>query len=105
MRIVLNTFGSFGDIHPYMAIGLELQARGHEAVIATMELYREKIESVGLAFAPVRPKLSPPREQDQDLINKILIVMQTCLRRWRGPTYSSRIRWLQLDHWWDARLA
>jgi rhamnosyltransferase subunit B len=72
MRIVLNTFGSFGDIHPYMAIGLELQARGHEAVIATMELYREKIESVGLAFAPVRPKLSPPREQDQDLINKIL---------------------------------
>jgi len=23
-RIVISTFGSFGDIHPYMAIGLEL---------------------------------------------------------------------------------
>ena len=28
MRIILNTFGSFGDIHPYMAIALELQRRG-----------------------------------------------------------------------------
>jgi hypothetical protein len=23
MRIVLNTFGSFGDIHPYMALAME----------------------------------------------------------------------------------
>jgi UDP:flavonoid glycosyltransferase YjiC (YdhE family) len=55
-----------------MAIGLELRARGHDVVIATMELYREKIESVGLEIASVRPKLSPPREQDEELINKIL---------------------------------
>jgi len=55
-----------------MAIGLELKARGHQVVIATMELYREKIESVGLEIAPVRPRLSPPREQDEELINKIL---------------------------------
>jgi UDP:flavonoid glycosyltransferase YjiC (YdhE family) len=72
MRIVLSTFGSFGDLHPYMAIGLELRARGHHVVIATMELYREKIESVGLTIAPVRPKLSPPREQDQELLDQIL---------------------------------
>jgi len=72
MRIVLSTFGSFGDLHPYIAIGLELRARGHEVVIATMELYREKIEKVGLAIAPVRPKLSPPQDQDRELINKIL---------------------------------
>src|SRR5262247_1259445 len=72
MRIVLSTFGSFGDVHPYMAIGLELKARGHQVVIATMELYREKIEGVGLEIAPVRPKLSPPREQDEELLNKIL---------------------------------
>ena len=49
--IILNTFGSFGDLHPYMAIALELQRRGHTPVIATMEGYREKIEDAGL---PVR---------------------------------------------------
>lgn len=72
MRIVLNTFGSFGDIHPYMAIAMELQARGHAPVIATMEIYREKIEGAGLEFFPVRPKIPQPKEQDPGLIEKIM---------------------------------
>ena len=72
MRIVLNTFGSFGDIHPYMAIALELQSRGHEPVIATMGTYREKIEGAGLEFFPVRPDFPEPKSQDSDLIEKIM---------------------------------
>ncbi len=72
MRIILNTFGSFGDIHPYMAMAMELQRRGHTPVIATMESYREKIEGAGLEFAPVRPDIPPPKEQDSQLIEKIM---------------------------------
>ena len=72
MRIVLNTFGSFGDVHPYMAIALALQSRGHETVIATMESYREKVERVGLGFSPVRPNFPAPIEQDDDLLDKIM---------------------------------
>jgi rhamnosyltransferase subunit B len=71
-RIILNTFGSFGDIHPYMSIALELQVRRHEPVIATMEYYREKIQNAGLTFIPVRPNIPQPKEQDQELIRKIL---------------------------------
>lgn len=72
MRIVLNTFGSFGDIHPYMAIAMELQARGHTPVIATSEVYREKIESAGLESVPVRPKLPQPGNQAAELVDKIM---------------------------------
>ena len=72
MRVVLNTFGSFGDIHPYMAIAMELQGRGHTPVIATMEIYREKIEGAGLEFFPVRPNIPQPKEQDPELIEKIM---------------------------------
>lgn len=72
MRIVLNTFGSFGDIHPYMAIAMELQSRGHTPVVATMEIYREKIEGAGLEFFPVRPNIPQPKEQDAELIGKIM---------------------------------
>jgi len=71
-RIVLNTWGSFGDIHPYMAVALELRARGHRPVIATMEVYRERIEAAGLEFAPVRPNIPQPKEQDEELIEKIM---------------------------------
>lgn len=54
-RIVLATFGSFGDLHPYMAIALELQARGHQPVIATTDRYRDKVTAAGIDFHPVRP--------------------------------------------------
>ena len=72
MRIVLNTFGSFGDIHPYMAIAMELQRRGHVPVIATSDVYREKIEGAGLQSVPVRPNLPQPGDQAADLIDKIM---------------------------------
>ena len=54
-RIVLNTFGSLGDLHPYLAIAIELRRRGHQPVIATSEVYRRKILAEDVGFAPVRP--------------------------------------------------
>jgi rhamnosyltransferase subunit B len=54
-RIVLTTIGSLGDLHPYLAIALGLQVRGHEAILATGECYRRKIEALGIGFRAVRP--------------------------------------------------
>jgi rhamnosyltransferase subunit B len=66
-RIVLATFGSFGDVHPYIALALELQRRGHRPVIATHELYREKMESVGVELHPVRPNDMPSYDEPDRL--------------------------------------
>ena len=52
-RILLNTSGSLGDLHPYLAIGAALRRRGHEVVLASHPEYRERAEAEGLAFAPV----------------------------------------------------
>lgn len=71
VRIILSTFGSFGDVHPYMAIALELQRRGHVPVIATSELYRAKVEDEGLEFFAVRPDLPPPDEA-RPIIEKVM---------------------------------
>jgi UDP:flavonoid glycosyltransferase YjiC (YdhE family) len=65
-RIVISTFGSFGDIHPYIAIALELKARGHRPLIATSEVYREKMETAGIEFHPVRPDV-PSYEHTPEL--------------------------------------
>lgn len=64
-RIVLVTLGSLGDLHPYIAIGAELAARGHSCVLATHEYYRGRVTGAGLDFHAVRPDLSDfgdPRE-------------------------------------------
>jgi rhamnosyltransferase subunit B len=65
LRIVLATFGSLGDLHPVMALGLALQARGHRVAIVTSEYHRERILATGLGFHPAAPDLRP---DDQALI-------------------------------------
>lgn len=65
-RIVISTFGSFGDVHPYIAIALQLKARGHRPVIATSEVYREKMEAAAIEFHPVRPEI-PSYDQPDEL--------------------------------------
>jgi UDP:flavonoid glycosyltransferase YjiC (YdhE family) len=70
-RIVLTTFGSLGDLHPYIAMALSLQARGHEAVIATSGSYRQKVEALGIGFRAVRPD-HPDPETGTELIRRIM---------------------------------
>src|ERR1051326_5507335 len=73
-RVVLSTFGSFGDVHPYIAIALELKLRGHDPLIATSEVYREKMAAAGIEFHPVRPEV-PSYDQPEVLADLIARAM------------------------------
>ncbi len=63
MRIVLTTFGTLGDVHPLIAIALEMRRRGHVPVLAVPEIFRPKIEPLGLEFFKVGPTLNPEDAQ------------------------------------------
>jgi UDP:flavonoid glycosyltransferase YjiC (YdhE family) len=54
-RIVITTIGSLGDLHPKIAIALELRKRGHDVVFATHKGYQAKIEALGFEFHEMRP--------------------------------------------------
>jgi rhamnosyltransferase subunit B len=82
-RIVLATWGSLGDLHPYLAVALRLAARGHEPVVATSRIHRAKVEREGIRFAPLGPHLEPtetellrramdPRRGSEFLIRDVL---------------------------------
>ena len=55
MKIVIAPYGSLGDLHPLLALAIELRRRGHEIVINTLEVYREKIAALQFEFHPLRP--------------------------------------------------
>lgn len=67
MRIVLSTFGTFGDVNPLIALALELKRRGHRPALAVPEMFRAKIAPLGLDFFAVRP--------DQDQTDKRLVAL------------------------------
>jgi UDP:flavonoid glycosyltransferase YjiC (YdhE family) len=73
-HIVISTFGSFGDVHPYIAIALELKRRGHTPVMATSEVYREKMQSAGIEFRAVRPDM-PSYDQPDEVIRIVEPIM------------------------------
>ena len=68
-KIVFSTFGSLGDLHPYVALALELQRRGYEVAIATNRFLREHVENAGIPFLHVRPDLS---DSDPAVIGRFL---------------------------------
>lgn len=81
-RIVFATFGSLGDLHPYIAIARELTRRGHEPVIATFDGYRAAVEAGGVEFAAMRPSMDALGDK-QAVINRLLDPR-------RGPEYLVR---------------
>jgi rhamnosyltransferase subunit B len=64
-RIVMATIGSLGDLHPTLALALELKRRGHQLTVASTGYYRNKVEALGIGFMPLRPNWDPT---DQELI-------------------------------------
>lgn len=58
-RIVLATWGTHGDLNPYLGLALALRARGHDPVLATVEAYRSTVEAAGIAFRPMGPHVDP----------------------------------------------
>lgn len=68
-QIVLATFGSLGDLHPVLALAFELRRREHTVILATSELYRDKISALGFAFGALRPELAVA---DDRLVRRIM---------------------------------
>ena len=70
-HFALTTFGSLGDLHPYIAVGMGLRERGHRVTIATSEVYRAKVGGEGLGFHPVRPDLAE-LQKDPEFMTRVL---------------------------------
>jgi len=48
MKILLQTLGSRGDVQPFVALGRELQRRGHDVVVSATAEFAAMIETAGL---------------------------------------------------------
>jgi len=86
VRVVLASFGSFGDLNPHLGLGLALKAAGHQPVLAVTRAYQPLVEAVGLECRPIRPEGDP---SDRAMVSRIMDPM-------RGPEYV--IRRLMMPH-------
>jgi MGT family glycosyltransferase len=85
LRIVLSNIGTFGDINPLIAIALELKRRGHVPVMALPNVYRPKIEPLGLEFHALRPDIDPTNTLLVEMIYDVKKGTETGLREFLYP--------------------
>jgi UDP:flavonoid glycosyltransferase YjiC (YdhE family) len=85
VRIVLSNIGTFGDINPLIALALELRHRGHVPVLALPEVYRPKIEPLGLTFHAVRPDIDPGNSKLVEMVYDVKKGTETGLREFLFP--------------------
>ena len=53
LRIVLSTWGSTGDIQPFLALSERLSKEGHTVRVCTSKIYRDRFIERGVDFYPV----------------------------------------------------
>ena len=51
MRVLLSTYGTRGDVQPFVALARALKRRGHEVAVCTPTGFREMVERHGVAYA------------------------------------------------------
>lgn len=93
--------GSRGDVQPYIALGLGLQAAGHEVCVATNVNYKSLVVSRGLSFFPIvgNPMTMLDGEVGGGLLNtgRDLIQFMRSFRQVIGPLVEQI-----LDDLWRA---
>lgn len=51
MRVLINSFGTHGDIQPFVALGKGLRQAGLRVAVCTSEAYRLMVEAHDLEYA------------------------------------------------------
>ena len=65
-RPLILTFGTRGDVQPFIPLATEMVSRGMQPIIVTLPIFQELIEGNGLSFAPLvkDDSAKPPRVDD-----------------------------------------
>jgi rhamnosyltransferase subunit B len=85
-KIVVTTLGSLGDLHPQMAIALELQRRGYDVVFTTHQEFRSNIEAVGLKFHRMRPDNPVDNAEEAAKMMDLRTGSEYIVRKWLLPS-------------------
>jgi UDP:flavonoid glycosyltransferase YjiC (YdhE family) len=91
-RIVVTTLGTLGDLHPPIAIALELRQRGHDIVFVTHQVYQSKLEGLGFEFHQMRPDFTAMNDpQEMARMMDLKTGQEYMVRKWANPNLRSYV--------------
>lgn len=98
MKYLLSTWGSKGDLHPFLSLGQALCRRGHDVTLAGNPDWAEAVAGAGLGFLPAGPR------QTTDFLATIPEIASTAgggrvaiaalMEKWFSPAFADLYRTL-----------
>jgi rhamnosyltransferase subunit B len=88
-RLVITTWGSYGDLFPYIGLGRALADRGHHVRVVVPAYYAPIVHQAGLEMYPAGPDVDP---SDRELIARVMDPMrgpEVLIREWLMPLVDS----------------
>ena len=99
MRVVIQTLGSAGDVHPYVGLGRALRARGHDVHVLACEIFQDTVECAGLTFVQCGDTESYERStRDPDLWHPrkgLSVVVRDAIAPSLRPAYESIVELME----------
>ncbi|WP_333893045.1 glycosyltransferase [Mycolicibacterium gadium] len=101
MKFVLASYGTRGDVEPYVAVGQELMRRGHVVRMAVSP------DQVGFAEAAGLPVVAygPDSRQWQTVHRELLARLPRNFWQFRDLTRLVREDWNLITHFWDEAVS
>src|ERR1700712_4572804 len=65
MKITILTYGSMGDVLPYISLALGLMGRRHEIILAAPENFEQRVKDHGIHYMPLKGNTQAILESEQ----------------------------------------
>lgn len=95
MKICILTFGTRGDVQPYLALGRGLLASGHEVTVATLDEFKTLTTEHGLHHETLRGDFLKAAQSAEGRRNPFKLIQQ----------YIAMARETLADEWTSAQKA
>jgi sterol 3beta-glucosyltransferase len=71
MKVLMLTFGTRGDVQPYLALARRLEQTGHLAAVCTAEGYRSQVEAAEVGYLPMNNDLLRLTQQAMSAMSRV----------------------------------
>ena len=96
VSVLIHTFGSRGDVQPYVALGAALQKRGVDVTITTAQGFDDLIEGAGLTSRPCSVDIKALIDSPE---------IREAMRSFRGKIRAFKLRKTEFDRQFDEQMA
>lgn len=102
MKIFMNTFGSRGDVQPFIILGKALKKKGHQVMVCTSSRFENDVTSNGLEYGYITNEAFELLDADKTILEDSLGILGFIKTSFKLINKAKPINRKMIKNAWDA---